>query len=364
MSYYSLPLERRTVKVPEENCYLVIHKYGDDYLQIKDGKMLDKKNKLSAQELKEKKENLVKQETTIRQLATGYYNLFNNKIQLETIFDSWFTGYLDNSNVLIYKIKPLASNEVYNSYYTSDKKYEVSEFNVVSQLKTKEEVIDQIYKDGLLKEFSAKMFDNLSYGNEGYNLKLYSYFEYIKKTYPEFKISISDIVLNPNDYKHPIRSHFGKKDTYDITRTNVRYLLDNDLVVYFKEGDYYISELIIGLLDSGLYDVAYNCVKLLSDYDRNNLIKSKDLDLILRKWSTNEYVKEIIKFLNITLSGVTLTVSNCNDDGYDHILETKMFNNIAEVKTYLIKEYDVPFEKIANDDITEFWYDEIEFNVN
>jgi hypothetical protein len=365
MSYYSLPLNRQNVKVPEENCYLVIQKYGDDYLITKDGKKIDKKNKLTAQELKDKKDCLVKQEATIRQLETGYCNLYNNKFKLDTIFDSWFTGYLDgNKDVLVYKIKPLASNEVHNNnYYSLPKQFEVSEFNAV-KLNTKEEIIDQIYKDKLLKEFSAIIFDNFSYGNEGYNLKLYSYFEYIKETYPDFKVSLSDIVLNPNDYKHPVRNHFGKRDTYDVTRINVRYLLDNNLIEYFKEGDYYITELIIGLLDSALYDVAYDCIKLLNEYNKQNLIKSKDFDVILRKWSTNEYVKEIVNYLGITLSGVTLTVKGEAEWDECSILETKIFNNIAEVKTYLIKEYDIPFEKVVNADITDFYYDEMKFNVN
>jgi hypothetical protein len=358
MSWYSLPLDRHYVKIPDENCYLVIQKYGDDYLKSKDGK------RLSSQELKERKENIVKQETTIRQLSTGHCNLYNNKIKLDSIFDSFFTDYLEcDRNVIIYKIKPLSSNEVKNNYYSSPKQFEVSEFDVVAKLNTKEEIIDQIYKDRLLKEFSAKMFDNLSYGNEGYNLKLYSYFEYVNKKYPDFEISLSDIILDRHDYKHEIRSKFGKKDTYEITRINIRYLLDNGLIKHFKEDDYYTTNLIIGLLDSGLYDVAFDCVKLLNEYNRKDLIQSKDFDIILRKWSTNEHVKAIIKFLDITLSGVTLTVKKDDEDGYERILETKMFGNIAEVKTYLIKEYDIPFEKVVNADISEFYYDECEFNV-
>jgi hypothetical protein len=365
MSFYSLPLNRQIVKVPEENCSLVIEKYKDDYLTTKDGKKLDKTNKLSVQELKEKKEYLTKQENTIRQLTTGYCNLYNNKIKLDTIFDSSFTGYIDGDrNMLIYKIKPLASNEIHNTYYSSTKQYEVSEFNAI-KLNTKEEIINQIYKDKLLREFSAKMFDNFSCNNEGYNLKIYSYFEYIKKTYPDFKVSLSDIVLNLDDYKHPLRNHFGKSNTYDITRVNIRYLLDNGLIEYFKDGDYYITELIIGLLDSALYDVAYNCIKLLNDYNKQILIKSKDFDTILRKWSTNDFIKEIVRYMDITLSGVTLTVKKFDeDDRDDKIVETKVFDNIAEVKTYLIKEYDVPFEKVASADITEFYYDEMEFNVS
>lgn len=357
MSWHSLPIDRHKVEVPKENCYIVIHRFGDDYLKPKD-------KKLTKQEINERKENLLKQENTIRQLETGYCNLYNNKIQLDTIFDSCFVTDLEDDNAIIYRIEPLTSNSESKSYNNSQKNYFTSEFNVIKKLCSKEEILAQIYKDKLMSKFITIIFDSLSYGNEGYNLKLYSYYEYINKTYPDIEISLSDIILDLENYNRPIRNHFGRKDTYDITRQNIRYLLEHKLIQYIKEEDYYTTNLIIALIESELFDIAFNCVKLLNEYNRENLIKSKDFDLLLRKWSTNEYVKEIIGYLNITLSGVTLIVKSESEYGEDRIIQTKMFNNIAEVKTYLIKEYDIPFEKIVNEDLTEFWYDEMTFTVN
>ena len=46
MAFYSLPLEKNNVKVPEEYCYLVIVKYQDDNFKPSKGK------KLSAEESK------------------------------------------------------------------------------------------------------------------------------------------------------------------------------------------------------------------------------------------------------------------------------------------------------------------------
>jgi len=360
MSFYSLPIERYNIKVPEEYCYLVIRKYTDKNFQPQD----DKK-KLSSQELKEKKERLINQQNTIKQLETGYCNLYNNKIKLDNINGSFFVSYLEDENELIYKIKPVASREIRENHYSwNDKNYETSEFNVIKKFSNKEEVIQQIYEDKLLNTFAATVFDSLSYGNEGYDQKLYRYFEYFQKTFNNCNISLSDIMLT-DDYNHMIRSKFNRKDTYELTRINIRYLLDNGLVKHFREGDYYKNKLIIGLIECGLYDVALDCVKQIEEYDLEYLLKDKDFEIVLRKWSNINEVKEIISLLDIKLKGVTLKV--IKDYYGSKSFEEKTFNNISEVKTYLIKNYDISFEQVMNKDVCDLdLYDgdtEIKFEV-
>jgi hypothetical protein len=358
MSFNSLPLERNNVKIPEEYCYLVIVKYTDNNFQPQNGK-----KKLTAEELKNKKESIQKQQDTIKQLDTGYCNLHNHKIELNTIFDSWFSRYLDDyENHIIYKIKPLASYEISRSY-DSRKKFEVYEFNVLKKFNNKNEVIEQIYKDKLLPEFSAVVFNNLSYSNEGYNLILFDYFKYINNTFNDLEVSLSDIVLNLNDYKHETRSKFRKNDTSEMTKNNIKYLLDNKLIKYFKKGDYYQEELIINLLNCGLFDVALDCIKQIEEYNTKKLLQNKNLDNVLKKWSTNETVKEIIDLLGIKLSGLTLTVKKYRDYGEDHIVEILNFDSIGDIKTYLIKKYDVPFERVVGEDIDGLQIDEYEFSM-
>jgi len=359
MAYYSLPLEKNNAKISEEYCYLVLAKYTDKNFQPEKGK-----KKLTAQESKEKKEKLIAQTETIKQLDTGYCNLHNHKIDLSSILDSFFVGYMrDYENYIIYKIQPLASYERSRSY-DSRKTYEVSEFNVVKKFKDANEVIDQIYKDKLLPEFSAVMFDKLSYANEGYNLKLFDYFRYISNTFDKLEISLSDIVLNLHDYKNEIRDKFRKSNTGQIVKDNIKYLLDNKLIKYFKEGDYYHEKLIIALVDCGLFDVALDCIKLLDDYNIQQLLKDKTFDIVLRKYSTDEVVKEIISVLGIKLSGLTLTVKEYREYGEDYIVETKVFENIGEVKTHLIKTYDVSFDTVMSRDIDGLQTEDYEFSVS
>ena len=357
MAFYSLPLEKNNVKVPEEYCYLVIVKYQEDNFKPSKGK------KLSAEESKNKKEKFLSQQETIKQLDTGYCNLHNRKIELSTIFDSFFVGYLDKyDNHLIYKIKPLASNEISKSY-DSQKRFEVSEFDVVKKFKDKSEIIQQIHKDKLLPEFSAIMFDKLSYTNAEHREKLFAYFQYINNVFKDLEISLADILLS-NDYNMAFRGKFKKNDTGESTKENIRYLLDNKYIKYFKEGDYYQVKLIVGLVDCGLFDVALECIKLLDERDVEELKKNKDFDIALKKWSMDEAVKEIINVLGIKLSGMTLTVKEYMDYGEDRIIETEIFDNIGDIKTHLIKKYDVPFERVMSKDIDGLEWDGFEFRVS
>ena len=358
MAFYSLPLEKNNTKMSEEYCYLVIAKYTDKNFQPEKGN-----KKLTAQELKDKKDKLQAQSETIKQLDTGYCNLHNRKIDLSSIFDSFFTGYLrDYENYIIYKIQPLASHERSRSY-DSRKTYEVSEFNVTKKFKDTNEIISQIHKDKLLPEFSAIMFDSLSYANEGHQIKLFDYFQHINNVFTDLEISLSDIVLNLHDYRNDIRSKFIKSNMRPIVKDNIKYLLDNELIKYFKEGDYYHEKLIIALVDCGLFDVVLSCIKLLDDYHIQQLLKEKDLDIVLRKWSTDMVVKEIVSVLGIKLSGLTLTVKEQRDYGDDYIVEVKNFDNIGEVKTYLIKIYDVSFDTVMSKDIDGLQVEDYEFSV-
>jgi hypothetical protein len=357
-SFHFLPLEKNNVKIPDEYCYIVIVKYTENHFQPQKGK-----KKLTAEENKNKKELIQKQQDTLKQLDAGYCNLHNRKIELSSIFDSIFTRYpYDCDNNIIYKIKPLASYEISRNY-DNKKRFEVSEFEIVEKFKDKNEVIEQIHKDKLLPELSAIMFNNLSSTNEGYNLKLFDYFKYINNKFNDLEISLSDIVLNLQDYKNEIRSKFTNNNTYEIVKENIRYLLDNKLIKYIKEEDYYQVRLVVALIDCGLYDVALNCIKLMDEYYIKQLLKEKKFESVLKKWSTDKTVKEIISLLNIKLSGLTLMVKEYGEYGENRIIETVNFDNIGDIKTYLIKKYDVPFEKIIDKDVSGLQFEYYEFSV-
>ena len=107
MRYYSLPNKKHNEDMSNEYKYITIVKYPEDYFKPTKGK------KLSAEESKNKKEKLDLQATSLKQLDTGYYNMFNNFIEVEnSMSNSSFFGYLDDMNTnTIFRINPLASNK-------------------------------------------------------------------------------------------------------------------------------------------------------------------------------------------------------------------------------------------------------------
>jgi hypothetical protein len=120
---------------------------------------------------------------------------------------------------------------------------------------------------------------------------------------------------------------------------------------------------VVALIDCGLYDVALNCIKLMDEYYIKQLLKEKKFESVLKKWSTDKTVKEIISLLNIKLSGLTLMVKEYGEYGENRIIETVNFDNIGDIKTYLIKKYDVPFEKIIDKDVSGLQFEYYEFSV-
>jgi len=344
MAFYSLPLEKRNDKVDEKFLYLEIAKFNDDYLKSDNGK------KLSKDELKTRKTNVEAQVMTLRQLETGHFNSYNRPIALESIFDFSFPSAINNMDkYVIYRIQPTALIQSSGGYY-SNLKYDVYEFNVVAKLTTKEQVIKQVHDDGLLKEFSANYFDQYNYGNEGFKENLIDYFKYIKENYPDFTFTISDLLLNTKEYGNPARRFCS--NMYNNTRETIKHLLDNEFIAYYY-GDWYPERILNILLDCELYEIALNYVMLVKDIDyKLKVQKSKEINLSLKKCSTNEFVKQIILFLEIHLTGVTLKIKKY-DEWHDDTFETKQFENIGQVKQYLIKTYDVSFEQAQKTDISD-----------
>ena len=365
MRYNSLPIERQNAKIPQEYLYLTLVGYPEDYLinvKYNDG------SKISKSELESRKLNVRNNKKTRHQLGTGTCNLYNNKIQLGSICDSYsISDVLNyaNSNSIIYKIKPLSSYSVYeikplssySVYEHSQTKYYVSEFNVIKVFACMEDILLDLNEEYLIKEFSANVFCSLNYANAGYDLKLYDYFRYIKENFPSTEIFLTDIILE-HKYKYIAKDIFRTAISSNIAKENIKYLLDNNLITYIHERYYDHTNLIIALIECGLSDIALKCVNMIQNiYEQqlthlNNLISPKDkiLNITLKKWINNLDVKEIVKTLGITIDGVKLIVRN-KDNG--SIIKEQDFNNIGEVKTFLVKQFDISFEDLCNKDVCD-----------
>jgi len=350
MAYYSLPLERNNVKdIPSKNCYITLCPYPDNYLKPEKGK------KMTKEDVNTKKKCIANHNETIKQLDTGTFNMYNNSIDADDVLNSTYVGLIkDFGNNTVYKIKPILSRED-RSGYDSRTRYKISEFNVVKKITNRKELLAQLAEDYLLDDFSAEVFNNYCcYGNEGYSDLLHDYFVEIKSDYPDVKIGLKDIVLT-DDYHHDTSERFRVDRIYDLTKQNLRILLDENLISYITKYEYYFAQVITALVNCGLSDIAVVYLNEIPKDKYENISKDKSLCTAIKLHSTDEFVKDIMTTLAIELNEVILTIEESRSYGNDKVTEVK-FNNINEVKSYLIKTYDVPFEKVNTNNISEIGF--------
>lgn len=346
MAYHSLPLERRNAKIPKEYLYIAIVKYSEDHFKPSKGKRFTK------DELEKNKQYKYNQNETIKRLDSGVFNAYNNKIECSNILSSSFANLINNfENTIVYRVDPISSETKSESWNNSKVYYYMSEFKIINKITNKNELIAQIKKDGLLEEFSACVFDSFSYGNEGYFDILYNYFKEIKENYPDVNVYLSDIIIT-NDYNHYPRPKFKPNSIYQITKDNIQKLLDDNLISYTNRYEYYQADIITTLINCGMSKIVYEYICHTDPNNYSLFITKKEFDASLRLHSSDEYIKKIIDKLDIKLSGVTLKIEKHCDYGDNKISEVR-FNNINEVKSYLIKTYDVPFEDLQKDDISK-----------
>jgi len=349
MSFYSLPLKGTNEKIPVERCYLSIALYSENSFKPKDGK-----KRLTKEEIKSKNERIFEQTETLKRLDSGYMNLYNRTIEADNILSTSFPKLdKDFDKYIVYRIEPTLSREETQSYYR-DSKYLLSEFKVIKKITNQKEMIKQVHDDRILTQFLEKVFESYSYSNEEYVDLIYNYFRDVKTEYPDFEISLSDLVIT-SDYTHAPTERFSSNNIYQVTKDNIEKLLCDNLISYTKTYDWYQSDVIVTLINCGMSHVAFDYLNHLTEDSYVSIIADKNIDIALRLHSTDEYVKKIIAKLNIKLSGVTLKIEKYLEYGETSTSE-KRFENIGEIKSYLIKEFDVPFEKLQSNDISTFGF--------
>ena len=174
MGYYSLPMSRNNVDIPNEYLYLSISKYPDTYFQPESGK-----KKLTKEERESKEKNVKAHEKTVEILDSGKFNAYNCAIELSSILGTFSARLEDYNKTTLYRIKPLSSKS--DSGYSS-KRYYVYEFEVVNKICSQQELEVQLIKDHLIKKYAAEMFSNYCYSNDGYSEMLSNWFLELHKS--------------------------------------------------------------------------------------------------------------------------------------------------------------------------------------
>jgi len=339
MIYDNPSLNKKCEIIPEEYCYLVIRKYTEDFFKPKEGTKLI-----------QEKECLKNQNETLNILNSGYCSLHNTNIELsditeDTLLISSLNLDLCDNEFVLYKIKPINVINTPNDFYLNKTNYKTNEFEIIKKLETKEEILNQFNKDRLLPKIAKNIFKNLFYNNKGRYEDVTKFFQYIYENFLT-QISISELTLS-RDYNHII--NFGKND---VKRNIFIELLNFGYIKYFKETDRYKSDVIEQLVNNSFYDEAIQCINLLDDYNIEILKSSESFKKILRTRSCDSKVKQIINMLNIKIKGINIKLK-IETEHATSVVE-KQFDNINQIKTYLIKKYNVSFEQLLNIDLDGF----------
>lgn len=316
----------------------------------------EKGKKYTANENKEYNDIIENMKKSTDALNSGEVDLHNNPIELKDFIKGSYS--IDDLNkYTIYRIEPIESKKTWEQYSYNKDKYWTNKFKVVNKITTLENLVEQLHEDLLLDEFVGKYFENTSSCNEGYKEKNIAFFEMIRDKYKDYKPSLGFILIKDI-------THYEKlprfSTPYDRILELINYHLDNNLIALRHEWDNNDLEIFAILLRYKWFELAYRYLIEVdtNSYDFGQIKKDKDINALIRSNSGDEFIKKIITYLGIEDTFVTLKVKNYNEDDYEvEIIETKTFKDIDELKTYLIKQYDVPFSEI-NKDISEINVDD------
>lgn len=339
MTYYYLNLEPTKVK-DLQNKYKYIT-MANNYNRSKP----NKGKRYTADENKEYNEIINNIKKSNDALDSGEVDLHNNLIELEDFIKDSFS-IRDLQDNTIYRIEPIESKQTWVQYSNNRDHFWTNKFKVVSKITTLENLVEQLYKDGLLDEFVGKYFENFSYINEGFKEKNIAFFEMIKSKFKDYKPCVSHILIaDINNYEKLPRFSSASERVLEL----INYHLDNDLISLRHEWNNDDIEVFAMLLRYKWFELAYKYLMEVDvkSYDFGKMKIDKNINAIIRSNSGDKFVKKVISHLAIEDTFVKLIVKQYDDEDYEtRIIETKTFKDIDELKTYLIKQYDVPFSEI------------------
>lgn len=348
MSVNYLPLKRRNCDIPTKNRYIIIKKPSKPQPEY------GKKTVTRAQ-TKRYKEDLEKYNDSISCLESGHVNLYNNELTTDSLdvfaLDALFDGVPGSFDRRIFYIEPLQSRA--DSY---GRGYYVNEFNVVKELKTADELLNQILKDYDLFALEADIFNKGTIRDEYKKraIELFAKFNESTEspTYLEDLIhpfASSQYKLETTDFIYPDRAHDFAEELIESGITELYCDLDG------HDNSRYIQR----LLKLKWTDFAYQMIRSIGDtYALDKIKADKNIKSYLTSMADDENVKKIIKFLDIQTNTIVLTFKEYGEDDYIDSVFTKTFANMNQAREYLIKEYNVPYEVASGDIERELYFDD------
>lgn len=354
MGYYHFPLEKRNASNFSSSCkYIIMSKPNKPTLE-------NDKKKVTTEQNKKYKEDTIKYEECIAALESGHVNLYNNKIKTDCTDEfavrMLFNGIPERDR--IFYIEPLQSEQdAYCKYY-------VSEFRVEKEIKTANELLENIVKHYDYFNLEDKIFYNGTLGNSGYKEKAFEILDKLNKM-TKSKHYLCDMI-------HPFDSGYSfdparVTNFYDLKKTHdyARELIDSGIIQLNDTPNSYLGRFIERLLRLKWSDFALKVINHVVGNDEviNEIKKNQFIKPLLSEMTDDSNVKEILKLLGMTSNVLTLIVEEDYDDGYStREVERKEFSDMGELRSYLITEYKMPFE-MASKNIDDLYWNDYTFNV-
>lgn len=274
---------------------------------------------------------------SLEMIATGHVNLYNRPIELDNIIQcfDWWENF---ANLHIYYCKPTSARKPWSRYNNYNDKVQTYEFDVVRTFTSRDELVTFLIEHYNYAELIAKILSSYSYANEGYDAKLKSYVEYTANLVPDARAKGH----RWNDELYWVAKRLDNKGAK--TDSNLLWAMQNG---YVTVGASYTSdETISNLCTKQLYGTLLEYVKRLNPINTDKL--NCHTKQYLTEASDSPAVKEAIKLLGLEAPRLVLVVVETGGYGSDRELERSEFKTMDEVKTHIIKNYDVSYSGLES----------------
>ena len=317
----------------ETEPYLEKVDFDDSFLMLAKVPMSKKNGK--TQEIKDHNARVDGQRKSLEAIKDEHVNLHNRPIVLDNIFSSfdWWEKFGD---YYIYFCKPTSATKPWRGSYND--RIQTYEFDVVRTFASRDELVAFLIENYRYAELIAKIISSYSYANEGYDEKLKQYIEYAANLVPD--ALARNVRWNDDLYwiAHKISAKGPKADS------NLLWAIQNGHVTV--DASYTSDETISSLCTKQLYGTLLEYVKRLNPVNTDKL--NYPTKQYLTEASDSPAVKEAIKLLGLETPKIVLVVVETGGHGSDRELERSEFKTMDEVKTHIIKNYDVSYSGLES----------------
>ena len=317
----------------ETEPYLDKVEFADSFLILCKAPAAKKNGK--TQEIKDHNARVDGQRKSLEAIKSGHVNLHNQPIALDNIINSfdWWEKFGD---YYIYYCKPTSAKKSWSRYSSYDDRILTYEFDVVRTFASRDELATFLIENCRYAELIAKIISSYSYANEGFDAKLKQYVECAANLVPD--AFAKHVRWNDDLYwiAYKLDTNGAKADS------NLLWAIQNGYVTV--DVSYTSDDTIRNLCTKQLYSTLLEYVKRLNPVNSDKLTYTTKQ--YLTEASSYPAVKETIKLLGLETPRIVLVVVERGGYGAERELERIEFKTMDEVKTHIIKNYDVSFSDL------------------